>query len=455
MKSIFLRGPRAVFAAACLLTGTFAHAAAVTGTVSNKTTGKPSSGDTVVLVDVGAGMSEAATATTDGKGHYSLESPGTGAYLIRVTHQGANYFIAAPSGNAQGDVTVYDVAAKVDGVSIDADMLLVEGASGTLRVQERFLIRNTSLPPKAQFSENTFEVTLPADAELDGASATRPGGMGTNTRLVPLSTKGHYTFNIPIQPNKGEKETMFEVEYHLPYKGKYTFSQRVPMHADNLVVYVPKGMTFTAGNAADFGPTQEDPRVQTFIHKNVKPGEAIAFTVGGEGSMPRDQQPRPAMGAAAGAMGAGAEQGSASGPGGGIGVPINTPDPLTRYKWWILGTLAILLVAGAIFLLRKQNPAFAGLPGSAKTDSFDSDSATSASATHIQTPTTHSYAAPATPPASRVAAAPTGNAALMASLKEELFALESERLAGTLSIEDYNEAKAGLEAVLKRALKKQ
>jgi hypothetical protein len=458
MKSLQLRVPRAVFAVACLMTAVFAHAATVTGTVSNKTTGKPSSGDSVVLVDVGAGMSEVTSATTDGKGHYSLQSPGTGAYLIRVNHQGANYFIAAPQGDVPGDVTVYDVAAKVDGVSIDADMLLVEGASGTLRVQERFLIRNTSLPPKAQFSNNTFEVALPADAELDGASATRPGGMGTNTRLVPIGAKGHYTFNIPIQPDKGEKETMFEVQYHVPYKGKYTFSQHVPMPADNLVVYVPKGMSFSAGGGADFGSAQEDPRVQTFIHKNVKPGEAIAFTVSGEGSMPRDQQQqRPAMGAAGGAMGGGgADQGSAAGgPGGGIGVPINTPDPLTKYKWWILSVLALLLVGGAIFLLRKQTPGFAGIPGfggSAKHDTFASDSAPTEAQARVQAPPAQPGAAQY---AQRAAAAPVGNAALLASLKEELFALESEKLAGTLSVEDYNVARAGLEAVLKRALKNQ
>jgi hypothetical protein len=458
MKTLQLRVPRAFFAVACLMTAVFANAATVTGTVSNKTTGKPSPGDSVVLVDVGAGMSDVTTATTDGKGHYSLQSPGTGAYLIRVNHQGANYFIAAPQGDVPGDVTVYDVAAKVEGVSIDADMLLVEGASGSLRVQERFLIRNTSLPPKAQFSNNTFEVALPPDAELDGASATRPGGMGTNTRLVPLGAKGHYTFNIPIQPDKGEKETMFEVQYHLPYKGKYTFSQHVPMPADNLVVYVPKGMSFSAGGGADFGPAQEDPRVQTFIHKNVKPGEAIAFTVSGEGSMPRDQQQqRPTMGAAGGAMaGGGADQGSAAGgPGGGIGVPINTPDPLTKYKWWILSVLALLLVGGAIFLLRKQTPGFAGIPGfggATKHDTFDSDSATAETQARVQAPYLQSGAAQYAP---RAVAAPVGNAALMTSLKEELFALESERLAGTLSVEDYNVAKAGLEAVLKRALKNQ
>ena len=45
---------------ACSSRARWAQAASVTGTVTNKTTGKPAAGDTVVLVDVQAGMSEVA-----------------------------------------------------------------------------------------------------------------------------------------------------------------------------------------------------------------------------------------------------------------------------------------------------------------------------------------------------------------------------------------------------------
>ena len=61
-----------------LFAGTLAQAAQVTGTVTNKTTGKPAVGDTVVLVDVQAGMGEVAHATTDARGHYALNEPGSG-----------------------------------------------------------------------------------------------------------------------------------------------------------------------------------------------------------------------------------------------------------------------------------------------------------------------------------------------------------------------------------------
>ena len=50
-----------------LFSAALAQAATVTGTVTDKTTNKPAVGDTVVLVDVQAGMGEVAHATTDAR----------------------------------------------------------------------------------------------------------------------------------------------------------------------------------------------------------------------------------------------------------------------------------------------------------------------------------------------------------------------------------------------------
>jgi ribosome-binding ATPase YchF (GTP1/OBG family) len=55
-------------------------------------------------------------------------------------------------------------------------------------------------------------------------------------------------------------------------------------------------------------------------------------------------------------------------PGGGIGNPINTPDPLSKYKWWILGGLALLMAVAAAFLLMKTG--IIGLPQVGKTSLF-------------------------------------------------------------------------------------
>ncbi len=441
--------------AVCLLfAGASARAATVSGTVTDKTTGKPAAGDAVVLLDVQANMSEAAHATTDAKGHYSITAPGDGPYLVRVTHQGASYFIAAPPGGmaagaGSGDIAVYDVAAKVSGVFIEADVIEAEtDPSGALKIDERYFVHNTSSPPMTQWSAKSFSIVLPAEAQVTDTEAQRPSGLPTAAKMEPDGAKGHYSFDLPIEPDNGEKDTMFQIGYTLPYPGeKYTFKPSITLPADNFAVLLPKSMTFAPGAGLNFNPVNEDPSVQTFLLKNVTPGEAIAFTISGEGQIPRQTQ------ADNGSQDTGSQSAAANGqPGGGIGAPIDTPDPLSKYKWWILGALALLLATAAAFLLRRPAVAMAGAPASAAPTPY---AAQSGAGSNPAQPATGQFAM--RPPAANpvpVAAAGT-NAALLSVLKEELFAIESEKIAGTLSLADYAEQKAALEVVLKRALKKQ
>ena len=416
--------------------GALAQAATISGTVTDKTTGKPAVGDNVVLLDVQANMAEVAHARTNAQGHYSIDEPGPGPYLVRVTHQGAGYFIAAPQGGGNGDIPVYDVAAKVKGVHIEADVLEFEtGSSGQLKVDERYFVHNLSSPPVTQWSPHSFEVVLPADAEVNGAAAQRPNGLPTSVNVEPTGQKGHYVFNFPIQPDLGDKDTLFQISYNLPYAaGKYTFHSLLTLPADDLAVLLPKSMTFTNGPGVQFQSINEDPSVQTFLVKNTPANKTVAFTIAGTGSMPREQQGNQQQ-----SSDNSAATGDGGQPGGGIGAPIDTPDPLTKYKWWILGALGLLLVTAAGFLLRK--PATAGavagdglIPGSG--NSFPTASA--------MAPVV--YNAPAT--------TTSKNSALLNALKEELFALESEKLSGKLEPKEYEEAKAALETVLKRALKR-
>jgi len=413
-----------------LFAGALAQAATITGTVTDKTTGKPAVGDTVVLVNPMAGMSEVAHTTTDAHGHYSLEQLSDGPALVRTKHQGAEYFIEAPKGGAAGDISVYDVAAKVTGVFIEADVLEVESENGQLKVTERYFVHNTSTPPTTQWSAHSFDVILPADAVVNGVGAQRPNGLLTSVKMEPDGPKGHYAFNFPIQPDDGEKDTLFQLSYNLPMTGgKYTFKTQVTMPADNLAIIVPKSMTFAAGSGTTFKSVPEDPSVQTFVAKNATPGKVIEFTLSGEGSIPREQQgAAPGQQPAAG-MGTQSQDASTSAPGnqpgGGIGAPVKGSSPLPPGAvWWIIGVLALLLVAGAAFLLRKP----AGAPAVA----YDGGAG--------------NYA---------VIASPTSkHAALLNALKEELFAVESEKISGTIAPGEYAEVKAALETVLRRALKR-
>jgi len=392
--------------------GALAWAAAVTGTVTNKTDGKPAAGDA--------------------RGHYSLNKPGPGPYLIRVTHQGAGYFIAAPEGAGTGDIPVYDSAAKVDGISIEADVMELETDQGQLKVNERYFVHNTSSPPRTQYAAKGFEVVLPAGAAVDGTAARRPTGLPTSTKLTETGQKNHFTFDFPIQPDEGDKDTLFQITYSVPYgSGKFTFKPQILLPADNVAVLLPKGMTFAAASGTSFSLVPEDPGIQTFVAKNATPSKPIEFTVSGTGSMPREGQGQPSAQQPAADTGGQADTSNPGNqPGGGIGKPIDTPDPLSKYKWWILGGLALLLAAAAAFLLRKP-----------------------AGAVQAGAPIGASLAAAAYLPAANASPA-ARSSALLNALKEELFSLETEKLSGTITQEEYARVKSALETVLGRALKK-
>jgi 5-hydroxyisourate hydrolase-like protein (transthyretin family) len=93
----------------------------ITGVVTNRTNDKAASGDDVVLLKLAQGMQELARAKTDSKGRYTIKVPADEAgalHLVRVSHDGANYFTAVPAGTTKADVDVYTAAAEVDGIVV-------------------------------------------------------------------------------------------------------------------------------------------------------------------------------------------------------------------------------------------------------------------------------------------------------------------------------------------------
>ena len=428
---------RALCAFALLLTSSAAFAAPVSGTVTNKTTNKPAASDDVVLISFGQGMQEAGRTKTDAKGHYTIDVPDNGMHLIRVNHQKATYFEPIQPGSTTVNVDVYDVAAKVAGVRTEADVIRVETDPQGLHVIQNYFVRNDSKPPRTQFSDHAYEIYLPDGARIDGSAAMGPSGMPVSSSPIPVNgEKGHFAFVFPIRPSvsdaiqaqgQNQGETRFQVSYHLPYSGSFTFNPRVSMPTDNLVVLMPKSMQFGNPKGASFQPVNDDMNALTMVAKDVTPAQNISFTVSGSGSMPREGQQagqQTQQGAQAG-MGPQAGQASAdTRPGGGLGNPIDTPDPLNKYKWWILSGLALVLAAAAAFFLR-------GKPGSAP-----------------QTGTS--------PASSPLPSAPQqSGSGLLSALKDELFALETQRIDGSLSESEYTEAKRALETVLKRAIQRE
>jgi len=441
--------PQAVFAflrtacGAILLLTTLAAAQTLTGTVKNSTTNKPAAGDDVVLFKLGQGMEEAGRTKTDAQGHFSFKLDDTQSpHLVRAIHQDVTYHRMAPPGTTSVELEVFDVGKKIDGIQVVADIMRIENAQGQIEIVREFGVQNTSNPPRTQMSEHNLEFYIPDGAHIieDSGSATTENGNPLKTAPVPEGEKNRYSFIFPLRPGL----TRFEVAYQLPYTGSANLDPKSVYPLEHFVVMIPKTMQFTGAQSTGYksGSYPAEPNALMEVAANTGPGQNLAFKISGKGTLEEPQD--------AGAQGQGQGQGqnpegaqtspgaqATDRPGGGLGPPIDAPDPLQKYRWQILGSIAAALILGGVYVAVRQQSAARALarqtPGS------------SASATTLE----DDYAPAEVNPRAR----PTSM--LLEGLKEELFQLEVERRQGQISQAEYEKAKSALDQTLERALKRE
>lgn len=411
-----------------LLAVATASAGTLSGTVTNGTNGKPATGDDVILLSLQGGMQEEARTKTDSQGHFSLNvADDSIPHLVRAVHDNVWYHQPAPPGTSTANVQVFDAARKVDGLTGSFDVMRIQTDGTGLAVTESYVLKNNSSPQRTVMSERTFEVYLPKAAAVDQAQAAGPGGMPVRTSPIPLPDKGHYAFNFPLRPG----ETSFQLSYHLPYSGSADFSPRLTLPMENLGIMLPKSMQFTPAKLGSYeGLNDNGTPVQ--VLRNVAAGAVPAFRVSGTGTIPAESQDQNA-----GDTGAGGGSSASNRPGGGLGNPEATPDPLQNYRWYILGLLVLVLAAGAFWATNRREPAIQTSRAAVGSPSY----ATPSSLEQI-------------PQRAGPSAQNRGGTMLLEALKEELFQLETERLQKKISEEEYAKAKAALDETLGRAMRR-
>ena len=430
----------------------FASGETLTGTVKNSTTGKPSAGDEIVLLKLGQGMEEAGHTKADAKGKFSFtiddaQSP----HLVRAIHQGVTYHRMAPPGTMSVEVEVYDVAKKLGDLVVVADIMRVQADKGELEVVRMFAVQNSSKPPRTQMNEHNLEFYLPEGAQVVGASAMTSGGQPVNSAPVPEDDKKtRYSFLFPLRPGL----TQFQVAYTLPYTGQANLDPKTLYPLQHFVAMLPKAMQFTAAPGAPFqpmdDPNQPDAIVQ--VASNTTVGQPLAFKVSGEGVL----QERGESGAAQGSSG---EQNSAQRrdprPGGGLGPPTDAPDPLQKYRWYILGGFAAVLAAGAVYVASKQQSA--ARPASRVKLPRGADRIVDEDAEYefAEVPSGHELSTPHRASPSPSSSGAGRSSILLEALKEELFQLEVDRKQGNITQQEYEKHRAALDQTLERALKRE
>lgn len=375
-------------------------ATTLNGTITDGTTGKPSAGDEVILIKLAAGMEEAAHTKTDAQGKFTFSFDDPGMHLIRAVHQGITYHQPAPPGTDSVSVTVYDVSPKVDGIHAVADLMYVQASQGKLGITRIFAVDNTSKPPRTQMNDSNFEFYLPAGTEIDEADAQTAGGQALKVQPTPQAQKGRYAFVFPLRPG----QTQFQITYHLPYTGKATIDPKPIYPLQHFVAILPRSIGFTPQQSGVYQDKQppDQPDGIAEVASNPTPAQKLAFDISGEGMLQTQDQD-----ASNGQAGTTAD----NRPGGGLGKPIEAPDPMDNYRYWIIGGFGLVLVTGAIYTVNRSKAS--------------------------------------TPPAPV-----SSSGGLLEGLKEELFQLEMEHKQGHISDDEYTKTKAALDQTLARAIKR-
>jgi hypothetical protein len=417
-----------------LLLTSLAAGQTLTGTAKNATTGKPAAGDEIVLLKLGQGMEEAGRTKADANGHFTFKlDDAQSPHLVRAIHDDVTYHRMAPPGTTSVELEVYDAAKKIDRVEVVADIMRIQAEQGQLMVVREFGVQNTSKPPRTQMNERNLEFYIPDGAQIipDSATAVTENGNPLKSAPVPEGEKNRYSFIFPLRPGL----TRFEVAYQLPYTGSANLDPKSVYPLEHFVVMIPKAMQFAAPDSARFKAATypNEPNAAMQVASNTTVGQHLAFKVSGEGVLENPQEGNAGQGSQSEA---GPNQGARAQarPGGGLGPPIDAPDPLQKYRWPILGGIAALLVIGGVYVASRQQSAARaarqrlGSSGAAARDTEDD---------YLP-----AFGARPTSP-------------LLNALKEELFQLEVERKQGQISPADYDKAKSALDQTLERALKRE
>ena len=421
-----------VLFAAVLLIATSATAVTITGNVKNAATGKPSIGDSVDLLALEQGMTVLATTKTDARGafRFNVDDPNS-PHLVRVTHDGVTYFPAEGPlrpGMTTISVDVYDASTQIADVTTNVELMRMQGGGGNLQVIQLVIINNASNPPKTLKGDKTYEISLPENAQIDQVFVQGPGGMAISTSATPEG-KGQYSFNYALKPG----ETRFQVSYHLPYKGEVSLSPKITGNIRHFVVMMPRSMTFSPTDSGKFVP-MDDKTSNVLVATNVNSSTDLSFKISGTGMLRDDQQ----GGDQAQSRDNSRPAATDNRPGGGLGPPIDAPDPLHSYRWFVLAGLGVVLLCGAVFMVNRsgqQNAETGTLPAPAAPNVIVSQRAGA--------PVVFAVAPPQ----------PLKNSAmLLEGLKDELFQLEVEKQQGSISDDEYQHAKSALNQTLKRAL---
>jgi hypothetical protein len=400
-----------------------AHAGTLSGTVINRTTGKPEPNIVLDLLSPTQNMAELATATSDAQGHFSVtkDSIGTAPVLIRATFHDVSFNTFSPPGRPTVEVEVYDLSKDPKSITVPSHVIIFEPQDSKLVGAEEYSIQNNSQPAVAYFrTEGNFDFAIPENATLNQVSTTTAMGMAITQASIDKG-KGRFAISYPFRPG----QTNVRLSYELPYaNNSATLKLPATYPGAKLLVVVPPGVTITGDGLNAAGQEQG---MMVYTHEPLPAKGILGVSLSGIPTAPQ-----------AGSEQAQGQEGNSrqdQGP-----EVIAAPSRLDDFKWYLFAGLAALFAMGALLLSRKQVVVATGP---------DDEDATPPPTKPPKSERREKVSAAPATVASAAQQVDQHVAVTMDSLKEQIFRLELRRQAGTISEGDYAREKAKFDQLLR------
>jgi hypothetical protein len=255
----------------------------IPGSARNESRSQLAAGDQVILLRLDDGMREEARAKTSAQGKFTfhVRHPGK-TYLVRVIHEGVAYEQEALAGHLVS-IPVYDAARQVAGVTGNIEIFRTETEGNLLHVSDMYEISNHSSPPRTVTSQRTFEVYMPANAQIRFVWAAGPDNVRVIISVLPfLGEPGHYAVSFPLRPGA----TKFGFQYDLAYRGNVAFQTRRVYPVQQFAVMIPPTMRFSSRARGFSLLNAGNPHFQVRAANYLMAGEGPDFEISGSGQLP-------------------------------------------------------------------------------------------------------------------------------------------------------------------------
>jgi hypothetical protein len=332
--------------------------AAIDGTVTNGTNGKPQLGATVTLFQTSKqGPVDLGSVKTDAQGKFRIDKdvqPGVGGgpLLLQAVYAGVQYNkIITPGTPTTGvDIPVFEPSKAPGAAKVDQHMMLLEpAAGGNMHVTESYLFKNDGKTTWNDPDRGTLQFALPPAAQGKvEINVLAPGGLPIRRAADPGSRPNTFKLDFPIKPG----ESRVDLDWTIPFNTPGVFEDHILAKGGALRLVAPTGVTF---KAADLEVLGQEPTTHATVYS--AKGPDVKIDVQGTGTL-RDPSAQ---------AGAGGDTGNNNGPGLSENLPklyalaagdSDLGQSLLAVKW-ILATVLGMLALGFALLYRKGNPASA------------------------------------------------------------------------------------------------